>query len=125
MKGFNHYLFWLLQGGLPCMLAFLGLFAVSFQRLYRTARLAVSDYLRWLSWGLAACLLGLMLGMITVSLFGQMRTYLFLFMALAACAVEAAERERRALALLLAPSGPPAPDDEPQVAAPEPVAAPG
>jgi hypothetical protein len=120
----NHYLFWLLQGGLPCMLAFLGLFVVSFQRLYMTARLAVSDYLRWLSWGLAACLLGLMLGMVTVTLFGQMRTYLFLFLALAACAVGAAQRERAALALLAERLGP-QPSDEPSRPAVEPAGAPG
>jgi hypothetical protein len=94
----NHYLWWLLQAGLPCMVAFIALFVVAFNRLYRSTQHCVGAYLRWLNWGLAASLLGLGLGMMTVALFGQMRTYLFLFFALAACSLSAARAEEAELA---------------------------
>ncbi|MCA8970844.1 MAG: hypothetical protein KDC95_13705 [Planctomycetes bacterium] len=91
----NHYLWWLMQGGLPCVLSFIGLFVVAFSRLYRSSQRCVSYYLHAINWGLLGCLLGLALGIMSVTLFGQMRTYLFLFIALSACSFAAAHEEQR------------------------------
>lgn len=93
----NHYLWWLMQAGLPCMIAFITMFVVAFNRLYRSTQICCSYYLRCLNWGFSAALLGLALGMITVTLFGQMRTYLFVFFALSACSLSAAHAERAAV----------------------------
>lgn len=94
----NHYLWWLLQAGMPCMLAFIGLIGVALQRLYRSTQVCRSLYLRFFNWGLGAGLIGLSLGMITVALFGQMRTYFFVFLALTASSLAAAHAERAAVA---------------------------
>ena len=91
----NHYLWWLMQGGLPCMLCFIGCIAVSLQRLGHAARRSCSQYLYWVSWGVGIAIVGMALGMMTVTLFGQMRTYLFLLFAMAACLASAARQERR------------------------------
>ncbi len=98
----NHYLWWLMQGGLPCMLAFIACFVVAFNRLYRSTQMAFSRYLKCLNWGVASGILGIALGLITVTLFGQVRTYLFLFWGVAACSYTAAQDERRRAAKLLA-----------------------
>ena len=91
----NHYLWWLMQAGLPCVGSFILLFVVAFSRLYRSTQRCVSWYLQAFNWGLLACLLGLSLGILSVSLFGQMRTYMFVFLALAACSLAAAHEEQR------------------------------
>ena len=91
----NHYLWWLMQGGLPCMLSFIGCIAVALHRAGHAARRSCSEYLYWVSWGIGIAIVGLALGMMTVTLFGQMRTYLFLLFAMAACTASAARHERK------------------------------
>lgn len=90
----NHYLWWLMQGGFPCLLAFLSMIVMAFNRIYRSSQICCSSYLRAYNWGLTGCVAGLALGMMSVTLFGQMRTYFFVFVALSAASLSAAHAER-------------------------------
>lgn len=96
----NNYLFYLLHSGLMGVFSFMACFLVAYNRLYRCAQAAVSQYLRLLSWGVGISLLALMFGLITVTLFGQMHTYLVLLFALSACMHQAAQDERYAYGML-------------------------
>ncbi|PIE24480.1 MAG: hypothetical protein CSA62_04165 [Planctomycetota bacterium] len=97
----NNYLFYLLHGGLLTVGSFLFCFVVAINRVYRCAKTALSRYLAMLSWGVGVSLAALGLGLITVTLFGQMHTYLLLLFAMSASMLEAARLESEAFRRLM------------------------
>ena len=96
----NNYLFYLLHGGLLTVGSFFLCFVIAINRVYRCAQVALSPYLRMLSWGVGVSIAALGLGLITVTLFGQMHTYLLLLFATSASMLEAARLERQAIGQL-------------------------
>jgi len=76
----NHYLLILCRYGLIGLLPFLAVAVAVVKRLVYAYRLTVFVSDRWLIWCLAAALFGLSGAMVSVSLFGQPRTILYILL---------------------------------------------
>lgn len=76
----NHYIFILSRFGLAGLLPFLLIVVATLKKLWEAYKLGTSNSDRWLIWCLASALIGILVAMNSVSLFGQPSTIFYIML---------------------------------------------